>query len=31
MSKNDKKPVNITINEGEKSKTDNVYENYIIK
>jgi len=31
MSKNDKKPVNITINEGKESKTDNVYENYIIQ
>ena len=31
MSKNDKKPVNITINESQESKTDNVYENYIIQ
>ena len=31
MSKDGKKPVNITINEGQESKTDNVYENYIIQ
>lgn len=31
MSKEEKKPVNITINEGKESKTDNVYENYIIQ
>lgn len=31
MSKDDKKPVNITINESKESKTDNVYENYIIQ
>ena len=31
MSKNDKKPVNITINESQESKTDNIYENYIIQ